>query len=359
MRSWTRLLALVVWFSGGAVVAAGQANQARLMGTVLDDSGGALPGVTVTLRAGAAAPISVFTDGSGRYMTAPIAPGTYTITFELSGFESRTVSNVAVEPGKTVVLDQQLPLASLAETVEVTAAVPTPPEKRARPRPAARPVDKEILASVCGPRQAPDFSLAIGKVVSHRDSDRQLMGPGDVLRIDAGEKHGLVKDQNLVVRRRFQTGDPSVARKQATYGEQTAGLIQIIETQPASAVALVVYVCGEIFAGDVVERYVPQPAFFAITAGTPHFDDPARITLGEHNQTAGIGGQMMVIDRGIMQGVQRGQRLTIFRRSLDAGGPPHTIGDAVVVAVRADSATMRIERSIDAVMVGDLVAIHK
>ena len=68
---------------------------------------------------------------------------------------------------------------------------------------------------------------------------------------------------------------------------------------------------------------------------------------------------MMVIDRGIMQGVQRGQRLTIFRRPQGAAGRPLTIGDGVVIALRADSATIRIERATDAVQVGDLVALHR
>jgi hypothetical protein len=35
------------------------------------------------------------------------------------------------------------------------------------------------------------------------------------------------------------------------------------------------------------------------------------------------------------------------------------IGDGYVIAVRADSATIRIERANDAVAVGDLVAIHR
>jgi hypothetical protein len=67
----------------------------------------------------------------------------------------------------------------------------------------------------------------------------------------------------------------------------------------------------------------------------------------------------MVIDRGIMQGVQRGQQLTIFRRVDARSGPLNILGDGVIVAVRADSATIRIERATDAVMVGDQVAIHR
>ena len=147
-------------------------------------------------------------------------------------------------------------------------------------------------------------------------------------------------------------------KKQQTIGEQTVGLVQILETKPDTSVAIVVYACGEISAGDSIERYVPQPAFFAVSPGTPRFDEPARITTGEHGQELGSAGQLMVIDRGIMQGVQRGQQLTIFRRA-ESGGRPMTIGDGVVIAVRVESATMRIERASEAVMVGDLVAIHR
>lgn len=352
---------MLAWVLALTMALGGQPAQSRLMGIVLDESGGALPGVTVTVRAGAAPPMSVFTDGNGRYLTASIAPGSYTVTFELAGFETRTSNNIAIRNGETVVLDQKLSLEKLTERVEVTAPAPAaPPRVRpVTPRPVAKPVDKEILASVCGPRQAPEYSLAIGKIVSHRDSDRQLLGPGDVVRIDVGEKQGLVVGQNFVIRRRFQTGDLAAAKKMATFAEQTAGLIQVLDLQAESASALVVYACGELFAGDSVERYVPQPAFFAVTSGTPHFEDPARVTAGESGQGISAPGQMVVIDRGIMQGVQRGQLVTVFRRPGGADGPPAPLADAVVIAVRADSATIRIERSTDAVTVGDFVALHR
>ena len=340
-----------------------QANRARLMGMVTDGSGGALPGVTVTITGAAIRETSIVTDGSGRYITPWVPPGSYNITFVLSGFETRTVTGVSLGASQTVVLDQQLPIASLSEIVEVKAPAPPPPPPPvlAPPPPRAKPVDPEILASVCGPRLSPNFTLAIGHVVGHRDdSGRELLGPNDVFTIDAGEKQSVIAGQNLVVRRKFQTGDWLAPKKLQTIGEQTVGLVQILETKPDSSVAIVVYACGgEISGGDTIERYVPQPAFFAVSSGTPRFDEPARITIGEHGQQLAAAGQMMVIDRGIMQSVQRGQQLTIFRRADANSARPTIIGDGVVVAVRADSATIRIERATDAITVGDLVAIHR
>ncbi len=356
---------LIAWLLIPASAVSAQNDRSRLIGLVTDVSGGALPGATVTISGAAIRPASIVTDGSGRYITPWVAPGSYDVTFALSGFETRTVTGISLGTGQTVVLDQQLPIGSFGETVEVKAEAPPPPPpapKRALvpPPPRAKPVDKEILASVCGPRQSPDFTLALGHVVSHRDdAGRGLLGPNDLLRIDAGEKQGVADGQNLVVRRRFETGERFAPKKLQTFGEQTVGLVQIVETQADSSVAIVVYACGEISAGDAIERYVPQPAFFAVSPGTPRFDEPARITTGEYGQQAATAGQMMVIASGIMQGVQRGQQLTIFRRGEAHSGPMNIIGDGVIVAGRADSATIRIERAIDAVMVGDLVAIHR
>lgn len=361
----TRTLFAAVFVGLLAVVpsnAYAQATSARVIGMVTDGSGGALPGVTVTVTSDRPGTTAVVTDGNGRYATAAIAPGTYTATFVLSGFETRTISNIPVESGHTVVLDQQLALAPVSETVQVTAPAPPPPPP-APPAPVPPPgppitaVDKEILASVCGPRHGANFSLAVGKIVSHRDANRWLLGPGDSVKIDAGERQGVSNGQNFVVRRRFAIGDGSLSKKQQQFGEQSVGMVQIVETMKESSVGVLVHACGEIVAGDTVEPYLAQPAFFAVADGTPRYDEPGRITLGEHGRTAGSEGQMMVIDRGVMQGVQRGQRLTIFRPRLE--GRPFTIGDAVVVAVRSDSATIMIGRTTDAIAIGDLVAPHR
>jgi hypothetical protein len=355
-RILTIALAVVV---ATATFSTAQDDRARVTGVVTDRSGGALPGVAVTLRGPGVANASVVTDGAGRYVTQWVSPGTYTIAFELSGFENRTLPNLRLNAGQTAILDQEMSLAALSETVQVVAPAPAPPPPPApKPKPAPRPIDPKVFASVCGPREAPSFSLAVGRVVSHRDDPgRQLLGPGDVIRIDAGEEHGISNGQSLVVRRRFRSGELLGSQKAATYGEQTAALIQIVEVEKKTSVARVLYACAEIVAGDAVERYTPLVAQVEENPGTPQFDDAAKILMGDSGQQMSSAGQMMVIDRGIVQGAQRGQRLTFFRRI--KGAPPLVIGEGVIIALRPDSATIRIERATDAITVGDLVALHR
>ena len=58
----------------------------------------------------------------------------------------------------------------------------------------------------------------------------------------------------------------------------------------------------------------------------------------------------MVIDCGVEHGIHAGQRLTLFRRRLIDPAKPSVVGEAVVVATRGDSATIRVEAITDVIV---------
>jgi hypothetical protein len=62
------------------------AHAGDILGTVRDETGGALPGVSVALRAGAAAPLLAVTDARGAYAFDAVAPGPVQVTFTLINF---------------------------------------------------------------------------------------------------------------------------------------------------------------------------------------------------------------------------------------------------------------------------------
>jgi Carboxypeptidase regulatory-like domain len=357
------LAALTIVFAASAAYAQGE--QGRITGRVADISGAALPGTTVTIvSARLAEPVVIVADDVGQFNSPPLPAGTYTVVFELAGFETKTRTGLDLRAGEVMTLDGHLPVASVKETVEVVAPAP-PPEGpplvfEAPKPPQTIPVPPEVLASVCGPGQADAITLTVGRILGHRDEkNRTLFGAGDILVLDSGAPNGLAPGQNYVVRRRFRVGNQNQAAKQAPAGQQTAGLIQVVETAPQHAVAVVVYACGELYAGDTVEPFDALPMWRAFDAGSPRFDEPAHVIFGEYGRQMGAPKQLMVIDRGSAQGAERGQRVTIFRRPRGQQGPVSTVGDAIVIAVRSDTATIRIERASDAVMVGDLVALHR
>ena len=168
----------------------------------------------------------------------------------------------------------------------------------------------------------------------------------------------MTTGQNYVVRRRFHAGDRQTTWKQTPAGVQTAGLIQVVETTEKHSLAVVVYACGELYAGDTVEPFDPLPMWRLTEGGSPQFEAPAHVIFGENGRQMGAPQQLMVIDRGSAQGAERGQRVTVFRRPQGERGPVSTVADAIVIAVRVDSATIRIERASDAVIIGDMVALH-
>ena len=348
---------------GAAAIAAAQGGPTRIIGRVTDESGAALPGVTITLTGPRGNTMTTVSDNAGQYRSANLAPGAYTVSLELSGFET-SINTVTVQPGEAFILDRQLNLASLAETVTVLAPAPVPPtpipvDRPSKPLP-IQPVPKEALASVCGPAQPVNEGIAYGRIAGHRDDiQRKLYGNDDVLVLDIGTDEGVKAGENLVVRRRFRVGDRGLPLKHASFGEQTAGLIQVVETNATSSIAVVIYTCGELMAGDAVEPIDLLPLLNAQGTGLPQFDDPARIVFGDNGQSMGAPQQLMVIDRGALQGARRGQRITIFRRPLGPKGRVSRVGDGIIVSVQAESATIRIEHSRDAIAVGDLVALYR
>jgi hypothetical protein len=185
--------------------------------------------------------------------------------------------------------------------------------------------------------------------------DKGLYTQDDQVIVEGGEAAGLTVGQNLVARRTYRpVGDPT-----GPLGEHTAGLLQMVAVGERASIAVVVYACDEVMRGDRLATFQPEPVRSPETGGRPAFDNAARVLFGDVGQLVGAPRRLMVIDRGRDRGVRPGQRLTLFRRARFGGNVPQVVGEAVVVAVRDDSATIRVERASDAILFGDFAAAQK
>ena len=102
-----------------------QEFRGRINGTVTDNTGAVLPGVTVTATSPALIQPQVqVSGGDGGYRFLALPPGVYSIDFELTGFNSIKRPDVRVIINQTLTVDMQLPVATLQETVTVTGASP-------------------------------------------------------------------------------------------------------------------------------------------------------------------------------------------------------------------------------------------
>ena len=103
-----------------AVPASAQQTGA-IIGKVADNSGGVLPGVTVEASSPVLPTPRVTTTGAdGEFRLPALQPGTYTVTFTLSGMQTVTMQ-AQVQLGQDTALDATMGVAGLTETVTVTA----------------------------------------------------------------------------------------------------------------------------------------------------------------------------------------------------------------------------------------------
>jgi hypothetical protein len=96
--------------------------QASIAGVARDASGAVLPGVTVE----AASPAliekvrSVVSDGSGQYRIVNLRPGTYSVTFTLTGFNTVKRDGIELAGAVTATVNADMRVGGVEETILVT-----------------------------------------------------------------------------------------------------------------------------------------------------------------------------------------------------------------------------------------------
>jgi hypothetical protein len=118
-------LLLVVGLLHPVSAAAQAVGTGTIAGTVRDASG-VLRGVTVEATSPALieGSRSVTTDDAGRYSIVNLRPGTYTVTFTLSGFSSAKREGVELTSDFTANVNSELTVGAVKETVTVQSRPP-------------------------------------------------------------------------------------------------------------------------------------------------------------------------------------------------------------------------------------------
>jgi len=93
-----------------------------ITGTVVDSTGGAIPGATVLVTNEAGVSLTAVTNAQGVFAVPSLTPGTYTVTVTLSGFKTALISNVRLLPGQPFDVKVELELGQLSETVNVSSS---------------------------------------------------------------------------------------------------------------------------------------------------------------------------------------------------------------------------------------------
>jgi hypothetical protein len=121
----THVLALIVACSTvlASEPAAAQQTESRIVGSVTDQNGGMLPGVSVTVTSKSTGAMrTVVSDEMGRYVVTNLGPGVYEVSIELTGFAPNR-QEVALGVGGIRPVGIALEIAGLSESVTVAADV--------------------------------------------------------------------------------------------------------------------------------------------------------------------------------------------------------------------------------------------
>ncbi|HUQ86512.1 MAG TPA: carboxypeptidase regulatory-like domain-containing protein [Vicinamibacterales bacterium] len=121
-----RITLTFVAFAGAMFLSTAAYAQSAIVGVVKDSSGAAMPGVTVE----AASDVliekvkSATSDSDGAYRIADLRPGSYSVTFTLTGFKTFRRDGVVLPAEFTATINAELGVGALEETITVTGASP-------------------------------------------------------------------------------------------------------------------------------------------------------------------------------------------------------------------------------------------
>ena len=135
--------------------------QGSIAGSVKDPSGAVLPGVTVE----AASPALIeqarsgVSDSNGNYRIVDLPPGTYSVTFTLTGFKTVRREGIVIQGVFSAPVSTEMQVGTLEETITVSGATPAVDVSN---NTAQFVVDRDILDSIPTPiRNTPSRALLL------------------------------------------------------------------------------------------------------------------------------------------------------------------------------------------------------
>jgi hypothetical protein len=171
--------------------------QGSIAGVVKDSSGALLPGVTVEASSPALIEKtrSVVTDGGGQYKIVDLRPGTYTVSFTLTGFSTVKREGIEISGSFAANVNADLAVGSLAETVTVSGESPIVDVQNTK---RSNVIPSTVVDSL--PTSRSQYTLAVLVPGATRTGGLQDVGGTRTMQITTFSIHGSrAFDQRLMV----------------------------------------------------------------------------------------------------------------------------------------------------------------
>jgi len=175
--------------------------QAAITGVVKDVSGAVLPGVTVE----ASSPVliervrAVVSDDTGQYRIVDLRPGTYVVTFSLTGFNTYKREGIELNGNFVATINADLKVGALQETITVSGESPIVDVQSTKVQTI---IDKDVLAAIPSSRSATGIQSLIPGLSANGDSGGITGGTGGM----AGFIHGARASDSRTLHDGINTG---------------------------------------------------------------------------------------------------------------------------------------------------------
>src|SRR5689334_3429941 len=121
-----RYIAVALFVLAAATAGFSQSDRGTIAGTILDPSGAAVQGATITAtNANTGAVYKTVSTETGAYHIPDMQVGVYNITVAATGFKTSEQKGVVIQINTTAALEVTLQPGDVKETLTVTADVPT------------------------------------------------------------------------------------------------------------------------------------------------------------------------------------------------------------------------------------------
>jgi hypothetical protein len=277
-----RTVAALLLAAGLATPALAQTLTGSITGTVKDEQGAILPGVTVTLTGKQGSKTEV-TDANGVYRFPALEVGTYAVSADLSGFQKAGFENIAISAGRELAIDLVMKVGGVSEAITVTGATPVVDVKSSATE---TTISQSLLFSAPITRTAVNvINYAPG--VSNSSAYGGGAGSGNALLIDgvdtrdpSGGTAWTFYNYNVVEEYQFQgLGAP------AEYGGFTGAVVNTITKSGGNRFSGLFDYFGS--GKGLGSNNVPDD----VAAKNPNLADPA-VTKSYHDITTQFGGPL-------------------------------------------------------------------
>ena len=274
---------VMVFLLASATVVA-QSTTGRLIGTVADDGGNELAGVTVTIASEAliGGPKTRVTDRCGEFNFVGIAPGVYTVAAEHPGFIPQQRARVKVSLGHATSLHIEMPAGTFSGAIEVVDETPVVDPIQIS---AGQVFDKAYLQDSAIGSVNRNYLVVVNQAAG-------VAGGGSWHGVPQPRVFGSTVGENAYFIDGVDTTDPTMATATVSVNFDAIGEIQLLtggfEAQYGRAtggiINLVTRSGGNRFSGTVDARYRDS----SFQEGGDHFDtselDTSRL---QHSLTLG------------------------------------------------------------------------